>query len=146
MVYDAIINGARGLMFFGGHLEVGFSPQDKKLGWNWTFWNNVQRRVVEEIGTKSPLHRALLEPNSKLSIAANKNEIEFCAREVGDEIFLLAAKKTKESTVQVEFTGLPVTAKKCEVLFEYSRSVTVKDGKFTDWFAPYEVHVYRFKK
>lgn len=95
MVYDAIINGARGLIFFGGALEGGLSPQDKKLGWNWTFWNNVQRRVVEEIGTKSPLHAALMEPNSNLLISVNNSEIEFCVREVGKEIFLIAARKPK---------------------------------------------------
>lgn len=160
MVYDAIINGARGVMFFGGSGSTGWNEQDTKLGWNWHFWNQVLRRVVEEIGTKSPLYPALLEPDSKMpvkvGVLANPNakdsptketaEIEFCVREVGDDIFVIAAKKTKESTVKVEFSGLPATATGGDMLFEEPRKVELKDGKFTDWFAPFEVHVYRFKK
>src|SRR3990172_819599 len=38
MAYEAIINGARGLNFFGGNLPVSLNPEDAKLGWNWTFW------------------------------------------------------------------------------------------------------------
>jgi hypothetical protein len=34
MVYQAIINGARGLMFFGGSLPQTIAPQDRKFGWN----------------------------------------------------------------------------------------------------------------
>lgn len=146
MVYDAIINGARALMFFGGSMEVGWNAEDRKLGWNWHFWNQVQRRVVEEIGSKSPLHAALVERNSDLPVKANSDEIEFCVREVGSELFLIAAKKTKDSTIKVEFTGLSVSDQKRELLFEEPRSVEVKAAKFTDWFAPYEVHVYRFKR
>jgi hypothetical protein len=37
MVYEAIINGARGLIFFGGHLHQAMTEGDAKLGWNWTF-------------------------------------------------------------------------------------------------------------
>lgn len=146
MVYDAIINGTRGLIFFGGALEGGLSREDRALGWNWTFWNQVQKRVVEEIGRKSPLHAALMEPNSSAPVKVNNPEIEFCVRETGNDVFLMAAKKTKNTTVQVEFTGLPVGDQQVELMFESPRTVNVKDGKFSEWFAPYEVHVYRFKK
>ena len=32
------------------------------------------------------------------------------------------------------------------VMFEEPRTVEVKDGSFTDWFGPHEVHVYKFSK
>jgi len=48
--------------------------------------------------------------------------------------------------VKVEFSGLPASAGKGEVMFESPRTVEAKDGTFTDWFAPFEVHVYRFKQ
>ena len=32
------------------------------------------------------------------------------------------------------------------VMFEEPRTVEVKDGSFSDWFGPYEVHVYKFTK
>jgi hypothetical protein len=46
--------------------------------------------------------------------------------------------------VTINFSGLPVSATKAEVMFAAPRTVEAKDGKFTDWFAPLEVHVYRF--
>jgi hypothetical protein len=46
----------------------------------------------------------------------------------------------------VEFSGLPDDVTRGDVLYESPRRVTARDGKFTDWFAPYEVHVYRFER
>jgi len=144
MTYQAIINGARGVLFFGGNLTNAMSPADAKLGWNWTFWNRVLRPVVEEIGNKSPLQPALVAPNSKLPIrVSGANDVEFCVREVGHQLFLLAC-KTGGTTKQVEFFGLPESASTGELLYESPRKVMAKGGQFTDWFAPYEVHVYRF--
>jgi hypothetical protein len=145
MAYQAIINGARGLIFFGGHLPQAMNERDRELGWNWTFWERVLRPVVEEIGRKSPLYPALVAPNSKLPVRCNASEIEFCVREVGGEIFVLACHRGV-ATRDVRFSGLPAGASGGELLFESPRRVKMKDGQFTDWFAPYEVHVYRFKK
>ena len=145
MVYQAIINGARGLIFFGGHIEKAMSAQDAKLGWNWTFWNRVLRPVIEEIGAHSPLYPALTAPNSKLPITVHGADgLEFCVREVGDDLFLLACKR-EGATVQAQFRGLPAGATEGELLYESPRTVTAADGKFTDWFGPFEVHVYRFR-
>ncbi len=146
MTYQAIVNGARGLIFFGGHLPKAWDEQDAKLGWNWHFWNRVLRPVVEEIGDRGPLYPALVAPNSKLPIAvAGADDIEFCVREVGDDIFLLACKR-EGPTARVEFNGLPASAATGEVLYEAPRKVKAHAGRFTDWFAPHEVHVYRFRR
>ena len=148
MVYQAIINGARGLIFFGGHIEKAMSPEDARLGWNWTFWNRVLRPVVEEVGTKSPLYAALTVSNSKLPVQARAGQgtggIEFCVREADGAVFILAC-KAEGPTEQVTFTGLPDWAAEGEVMFESPRRVAAQGGKFTDWFAPFEVHVYRFR-
>ena len=145
MTYQAIINGARGLNYFGGGLPKGLNDRDKQLGWNWTFWNRVLRPVIEEIGTKSPLYPALVAPVSNLPVTVSGDGIEFCVREVGGDIFLLACKR-QGPTLQVTFSGLPETAVGGEVLFESPRKVETKAGKFSDWFAPFDVHVYRFKR
>ena len=146
MTYEAIINGARGLIYFGGSIKQAMTPEDAKLGWNWTFWDRVLRRVVEEIGTKSPLYPALVAPNSKLPIqASGAPGLEFCVREVEDQIFILACKREGE-TAKVEFSGLPGTLRRGDVLFESSRRVEVKQGRFSDAFEPFSVHVYRFRK
>lgn len=144
MAYEAIINGARGLNFFGGNIPASLNPEDARLGWNWTFWKRVLRPLLEEIGRKSSLHPALVAPDSKLQIQASSRDIEFCVREVGNELFLLACRR-EGPTSQVEFRGLPSSAGDGEVMFESPRRVKAMDGRFSDWFALFEVHVYRFK-
>lgn len=144
MTYDAIINGARGLVYFGGNVKQAMSPEDAALGWNWHFWNRVLRPVIEEIGTHSPLAPALVAPDSKLPIKVNKGSgIEFCAREVGADLYLLACKR-EGATAQAEFSNLPAACGEGELMFESPRKVEAKGGKFKDWFAPFEVHVYHF--
>jgi hypothetical protein len=59
MTYQAIINGARGVIYFGGQLRTTLSPEDAQLGWNWTFWRQVLRPVIHEL-TSSDLRPALL--------------------------------------------------------------------------------------
>jgi hypothetical protein len=145
MTYQAIINGSRGLLFFGGHIGKACSPEDAKLGWNWTFWNRVLRPVIEEIGDKSPLYPALVAPNSKLLIKCSGEGMEFVVREVNDEVFILACKR-EGATIQAKFSGLPGHLTSADVLYESPRTIDAKNGAFTDWFAPFDVHVYRFSK
>lgn len=146
MTYQAIINGARGLNYFGGNVVAAMSPEDRQLGWNWTFWNRVLKPVVQEIGTKSPLAPALVAPDSKFPVKVNQGkDIEFCVREVGADIYLLACKR-EGPTVQAEFTGLPSVKAEGELLYESPRKVQVNNGKFIDWFGPFEVHVYHFQR
>ncbi len=146
MVYQAIINGARGLNFFGGNLEQAMSPEDRALGWNWHFWNRVLKPVIQEVGTHSPLAPALVAPDSKLPIAQNQGKnIEYCVREVGTDIYILACKR-EGATVQAEFSGLPPVQPDAELMYESPRMVHVKNGKFIDWFGPFEVHVYHFHR
>ncbi|HZN67687.1 MAG TPA: hypothetical protein VFB66_20525 [Tepidisphaeraceae bacterium] len=148
MTYHAIVNGARGVVYFGGHIGKACTPEDANLGWNWTFWDKVLRPVVEEIGEKSPLYPALVAPESKLPVGVEgkgSEGVEFCVREVGDDVFLIGTKR-EGATVNVRFTGLPGDVRDGEVLFESPRRVEAKDGGFTDWFGPFEVHVYRFKR
>jgi hypothetical protein len=99
--------------------------------------------VIEEIGSKSPLYPALTAPDSKLPIACTTPGVELVAREVDGDLFILACKREGE-TVQAKFTGLPADRTHAEVLYESPRTVQAKDGTLTDWFAPFDVHVYRF--
>ena len=70
MAYEAIINGARGLVFFGGNLPTTLNPRDKELGWNWTFWRNVQRSLLVEL-TDAAHTPALIAPVASIGIAAS---------------------------------------------------------------------------
>jgi hypothetical protein len=144
MTYQALINGARGLIYFGGNVEQAMTPEDARLGWNWTFWGRVLRPVLEEVGNNSPLAPALVAPESKLPVQVRgADDVEFCVREVDGNIYILACKREGE-TVEVEFSGLPDWVGKGQVMYESPRTVHAKKGQFTDWFAPFDVHVYCF--
>ena len=165
MTYDAIINGARAVNYFGGANPLTLNERDAKLGYNWTFWNRTLKPLLAEINEKGPLAQALVAPNSKLPIKASgasvvqplqtggKTElkgapkgIELLAREVGSDLYIFVASKEPRETQQVEFTGLPGTAGEGVVLFEEPRKVTAQNGTLKDWFAPYDVHVYKFSR
>jgi len=144
MTYQALINGARGLVYFGGNITECMNERDGRLGWNWTFWQRVLRPVLEEVGQGSPLYPALLEGDSKLAIKlTDANDVEYGVREVGRDIYILACKR-EGKTVKVNFSGLPDWVTLGEVMYEAPRRVKVEAGEFTDWFAPFDVHVYHF--
>ncbi len=144
MTYEAIINGARALLYFGGNLPQAMNRRDAKLGWNWDFWNKVLRPVIAQIGDKSPLYPALLQTNSALPVKASAQDIEFCVRETGGNIFILACKRNR-GTADVTFSGLPAQTSTGEVLFESGRQIAVKNGSFTDRFTQFDVHVYKLR-
>lgn len=147
MAYQSIINGARGLIYFGGQLPTTLNARDASLGWNWTYWDRVLRSVVEELGERSPLQPALVAPESPLPIRCTNagSGVEFAVREVGKDIYVLASKR-EGATLEAEFTGLPPGLTEGEVLFEEPRKVTAQSGAFKDWFGPFDVHVYRFRR
>ena len=102
--------------------------------------------LAEELGEKSPLTPALIAADSKLPIKlSGADDVEFCVREVGDEIFILAAKREGD-VGKVTFSGLPAVEAQGVVMFEEPRKIEVKDGSFVDWFAANDVHVYRLKR
>lgn len=159
MAYQAIINGARGLIFFGGSLQPAMNERDKQLTWNWTFYDNVLKRVLQELSPGSPVHPALIAPASKTKLKVEilkgdpgketarlaGNEVEALVREAGPYVYVLAAKREGE-TVRARFSGVPAVNQETQVLYEEPRAATLVNGSFTDWFAPNEAHVYRFKK
>ena len=182
MAYEAIINGARGLTYFGGGLPQTLNDRDKPLGFNWTYFDRVMRPLLEELGPKSPIVPALLARNSAITLkvvaeapgkraVANKEEeqnpqgkeprqyvqdkvasdvsaIEWLVREAGDSIYVVACKK-EGPTIRVRFSGLPETVNGTgagAVVFEEPRKVDAEKGSFADWFGPFEVHVYQFKR
>jgi hypothetical protein len=162
MAYEAIVNGARGLSFFGGQLTQVMRPRDAQLGWNWTFWDLVLRPLVIELTSPSVLP-ALVAPDAQAAVSASAANVELTARRSGTFLWVIAVRRGGP-TSQVTFTGLPnrqgggpLTAG--QVMFEYAqdplpppvqpdkqqfRSVTVANHSFKDWFGPHDVHVYRF--
>jgi len=104
----------------------------------------VLKPVLDEFRADGPLFPALIAPDSTIPVQMEgASDIEFRVRESGKELFVLAAKR-EGATVQVTFRGLPGDVAAGDLLFESPRKVTAQNGSFSDWFAPNEVHVYRF--
>ena len=157
MAYQAIVNGARGLVFFGGHLTQIATPADAAAGWNWTFWNRVLRPLVEELRS-AELAPALVAPVADARVRTATAGIELTTRAHGDTLYVIAVRRSGAAS-RVRFTGLPARLHRGRVLFEYvqspppppitaghqvERPVDVQRGAFSDWFALHDVHVYRF--
>lgn len=148
MAYQAINNGARGLLFFGGNIAATLNAQDAPFGWNWTFWTNVLKPIVQQLGDRNVLANALVAPASTLPITMSGTtppDIEFCVREVPPYVFILASKR-EGTSANITFSGLPSWASTGEVLYEYPRTVTAQNGQFSDVFNPLDVHIYRFSQ
>jgi hypothetical protein len=166
MAYEAIIEGARGLAFFGGHITEVCVPADAAAGWNWTFWREVLRPLVQELSSPE-LHPALIVADDAANVRAKqpRSDIELVVRRNPDSgyLYVIVAKRGGDTT-RITFVGLPKKDNGAaitggEVLFEHvqhppapprlpgsqiPRRIAVANGGFTDWFAPYDVHVYRF--
>jgi hypothetical protein len=161
MAYDAIIGGARGLNFFGGHLTQVARPVDARAGWNWTFWEQALRPLVQELSSTA-VGPALVAPAGP-AVKASAKDIDVVTRREGRFLYVLAARRGG-TTSRIGFTGLPkkrdgTPLRGGQVLFEYVqqpppppigageqqfRSVPVAGNGFRDWFGPHDVHVYRF--
>lgn len=143
MAYDAIINGARGLMFFGSRNPRCLTPRDAPHGWNWTFWRTVLKPLLAELRSGTPLHRALLAPRARLRLRISDPTTQVDVRAAGRrELWVLAARHGRGSS-RVRISGLPAWAKRATVYGE-RRSLATRDGSFADRFTRWDVHVYRF--
>jgi len=145
MVYDAIINGARGVIFFGGDNPHCLLPGDAGLGWNWTFWNNVLKRLVAEIGRHGRLHPALVAPETGPRVHTDDPDTEICSRRASETDIWVIAARSGPGTRDVTIRGLPdaVTSGRH---YRSNRPVTVRRGAFTDTFSRWDVHVYNFRE
>lgn len=164
MAYQAIVHGARGLAFFGGHLTQIASPADAELGWNWTFWGRVLQPLVREL-TSDSIAPALIAPDAKRAVKTAATGVEVVTRQDATFLYVIAVRR-RGGTSQVSFSGLPhrrngkpMTGG--EVLLEYEqeplpppirsdrqtfRTVRATGGRFRDWLAPHDVRIYRFRR
>jgi hypothetical protein len=162
MAYQAIVAGARGLTFFGGHLTQASRPSDAEAGWNWTFWEQALRPLLEELSSTA-VAPALVAADAKPQVKAAAKDVEVLTRRDGRFLYVLAVRRGG-ATSRVGFTGLPrklngQALTGGQVLFEYAqepppppigggrqafRSVPVAGGGFRDWLGPHDARVYRF--
>jgi hypothetical protein len=148
MAYQAIVAGARGLVFFGGDIIKAMSPADAETGWNWTFWHTVLKHVVQELNSTA-VGPALVAPPAAATVKPDTADVRVVAREAGGFLYLIAVRRSPTLHGPVRFSGLPAGIKYGQALFEYDgkdfRTVVVSRGVFTDPFAPHDARVYRFQ-
>jgi hypothetical protein len=144
MAYDAIVNGARALTFYGGDNPHCFSGSDATYGWNWSFWQSVLEPLLNQLSASSPISTALVNPARTPHVKARGSGTETLVKEGTsvDDLWLIAARKGP-GTRTVTFTGLPRWAHRAGVYTE-DRTVTASAGSFKDRFAQWDVHVYHF--
>jgi hypothetical protein len=151
MAYDAIVAGARGLFFFGGHVREVMTRQDRVRGWNWTYWRKVQRPLAEELS--SPQHvAALLAPDAPFRVTASAKDIALSVRRTADSVYLIVVRRRPTATGRIRFDGLPFGLSEGTVLAHGAsnpaRTVTINEGTFTDpsRYRPHDARVYRFPR
>jgi len=144
MAYDAIVNGARVLAFYGGNISGCFTSSDAQYGWNWTFWESVLKPLVHELSPSSAIETALVNPETSRQVATTDGTTEAVLREGTsvDDLWLIAA-RSGPGSAQVTLGGLPQWASSGTVYTE-NRTVTASGGSFRDSFGQWGVHVYHF--
>jgi hypothetical protein len=143
MIYDAILNGARSLAFYGGNLSQCWNAADAAHGWSWTYWREVLGPLVREIGAISPLAPALLNPATTVVLPTSDPTVQAIARRgAGGDLWVIAA-RSGEGSQPVTIGGLPSSGSTGEVYTE-NRVATRAGDTLTDTFARWDVHVYRF--
>jgi hypothetical protein len=150
MAFDAIVAGARGLSFFGGHIRAAMSAADRERGWNWTYWRRVLQPLLQEL-TDAAHRPALTAPLSSRAVKASAADIRVSAREGDGSLYVIAVRRSPTATGSIRFTGLPASVRSGIVLAHPggnpARQVAVSGGAFTDPspFAPHNARVYRFR-
>jgi hypothetical protein len=146
MVYDAIINGARGISFFGGGNPRCWNHADRRYRWNWTFWDRALVRLIEQIGPRSALGPALDNAASNDVLQTNDPGTEAISRlavTTRRQLFVIAA-RNNAGAEHVSISGLPASIRSAAVYGE-RRTVPVADGTLSDTFQQWQVHVYRIR-
>ena len=144
MAYDAILNGAKALTFFGGSNANCFSGSDGTYGWNWSFWQTVLEPLVKQLSSSSAIAPALVNPAKAPLVTTRGTGTEKVVKQGTsvDDLWLIAA-RNGAGTRTVTFKGLPKWTHRGSVYTE-NRTVTASKGSFKDRFSQWDTHVYHF--
>ncbi len=143
MAYDAILNGAKALTFYGGNNTNCFSGSDATYGWNWSFWQSVLEPLVRQLSASSPLAPALVNAAGVRQVSTGSGTQTMLREGTSvDDLWLIAA-RSGVGTRTVTFKGLPRWVHRGAVYTE-NRSVVASSGSFRDRFTQWGVHVYHF--
>jgi hypothetical protein len=130
MAYNAIIHGARGIVYWG----------TRCLPSNADLWTDLKRIAGELDGISS----ALISHSSFRKVVVSDDSIETLLLNGSDGLYLLAANRTNSAVNNVTMTigGRPL--RDLTRIAGESGSLTLTNNALTDNFSGYQVHVYKF--
>jgi len=133
MVYDAIVNGATGILFWGVHKYT----TDSKI------WKNL-KSMATELNSIYELLTCPLRIRYN-EIKADNDQIKLMVKYLGGNVYILAVNERNTPTKQVRFTTGDGDSRlsKVEVLFENRTISPGADKSWSDDFAGYDVHLYK---
>ena len=142
-VWMALIHGSRGLIYFVHEFQPKFSEHalldDAPMLAGVTEINHQIQTLASVLNSLTIAQAATVHSSSA------QTSIDLMVKRQGKTTYLFAA-GMRNGAASGAFTvpGLPKTAH-AEVMGE-GRTITVKSGKFSDAFGPYDVHLYRVQK
>jgi hypothetical protein len=131
--YISVIHGAKGLMWYGGGVEGGIYGKLEEGHWD------DLKSLATELHEMSPVFMAPTGDAPKFS--PGNAPISVMLKTMPDRTVLLTANRGSQpvdAAFDVKGSG------PAKVLYE-NRDVAVKNGKLTDHFDPYTVHVYELR-
>ena len=136
MAYNAIVHGANGLVYWGTHSTPQPSPFMDNL-------NKVTKELAEmqDVLAAQPIELAIKKEYHELMYSVDTG-VEIMVKKVNGKTYMLTVNSDK-NRVKVTFSGLS-DFNGASVLSE-NRNLEIRDGKFTDNFRPFDVHIYEFE-
>ena len=137
MAFNAIVHGATGIIYWGSN----YTPQPS------LFMDDLNK-VTRELAV---MQEILSATNTELNITKEYHElgysidtgIEIVTKKVNDKYYLISVNSDK-NPVKVSLSGFE-KYKHVNVLNE-NRTVTIEKGKLTDFYKPFDVHIYELNK
>ncbi|HEY3297583.1 MAG TPA: hypothetical protein VGK34_02920, partial [Armatimonadota bacterium] len=133
MTYLALVNGAKGLIYWA-YTSSRYQITDYPEHWAY------MKKLAGEVSSLSPV---LMTPTieGKLVSSIKKDTLETMVKKVNGAWYVFAVNSsTAPCKANLKLAG--VKGGKLEVLYE-QRSVSAKNGTWTDNFKPLEVHIYK---
>ncbi|MEN8191725.1 MAG: hypothetical protein ABFS12_02840 [Bacteroidota bacterium] len=140
-IWMAIIRGARGISYFVHNFDGDkkFVRSDGLLA-DPEMMNAIKKQNAEIHSLAKVIYA---DETSNVKINGNESKIDFVAKEVDGYLYVLSSTITTEE-VEAEFNLDNISNGTIEVINE-KRTVELKNGKFTDQFAGYDVNLYKIK-
>jgi hypothetical protein len=137
MTYLAINHGAKGLVYYS-YFNIRDDKDYKDR------WPQI-KEIAGEIDSLRPVILSTQETN-KNDIVCNNSNIDFKLMRQGNAYYLLTVNTKKNNITGVSFKiKLEEKPAVIDTLFESGRQIPIINGKVTDSFGPYEVHVYKWE-